>query len=162
MFTLILIYNRESRYDAALRVVADLKQRFPRNRLLWLEEGNTALRAGRPRDAKVALEAGLARFHDDPRPRALGEAARWRLAYGSALVALQDPLAESELRAAIQLATSDWVRGRAHKELARLAVQRGERSQAIAEVLTAEPLCRADRDDDCLADIHQLMKAKGR
>ena len=38
MFTLILIYNRESRYDAALRVVADLKQRFPRNRLLWLEE----------------------------------------------------------------------------------------------------------------------------
>jgi len=162
MFTLILIYNRESRYDAALRVVADLKQRFPRNRLLWLEEGNTALRAGRPRDAKVALEAGLARFHDDPRPRAWGEAARWRLAYGSALVALQDPLAERELRAAIQLATSDWVRGRAHKELARLAVHRGERSQAIAEVLTAEPLCRADRDEDCLADIHQLMKAKGR
>ena len=37
LFTLILIYNREARYDDALRVIGDLQRRFPRNRLLWLE-----------------------------------------------------------------------------------------------------------------------------
>jgi tetratricopeptide (TPR) repeat protein len=162
MFTLILIYNRESRYDAALRVIADLKQRFPRNRLLWLEEANTALRAGRPRDARAAIEAGLMRFHDDLRPRAFGEAARWRLAHGSALAALRDRAADAELRAAIELATSDWVRGRAHKELGRLAAQRGDHTAALAEYRTAEPLCRADRDDDCVDEIRGLLKAKGR
>ena len=29
LFTLILIYNREARYDAALRVISELQQRFP-------------------------------------------------------------------------------------------------------------------------------------
>ena len=47
-FTLILLYNRAARYDDALRVIGDLQQRFPRNRLLWLEAGGTALRAERP------------------------------------------------------------------------------------------------------------------
>jgi tetratricopeptide (TPR) repeat protein len=154
LFTLILIYNRESRYDAALHVIADLKERFPRNRLLWLEEANTALRAGRPRDARAAIEAGLTRFHDDP--------ARWRLAHGSALVALRDPAAGAELHTAIELATSDWVRGRAHKELGRLAGQRGDHTTALTEYRTAEPLCRNDRDDDCVDDIHALLRVKGR
>jgi tetratricopeptide (TPR) repeat protein len=46
-FTLILLYTREKRYDDALRVIRELKEQFPRNRLLWLEEGSTLLRAGR-------------------------------------------------------------------------------------------------------------------
>ena len=162
LFTLILIYNRESRYDAALHVIADLQRRFPRNRLLWLEEANTALRAGQPRDARAAIEAGLTRFRDDPRPRAFGEAARWRLAHGTALVTLRDPAAEAELHAAIELATSDWVRGRAHKELGRLAGLRGDHAAALTEYRIAEPLCRDDRDDDCVDDIHALLKVKGR
>ena len=40
-FTLIVIYNREQRYDDALRVIHELQQQYPRNRLLWLEEGST-------------------------------------------------------------------------------------------------------------------------
>ena len=87
LFALILIYNREGRYDDALRVIGELQQRFPRNRLLWLEAGNTALRAGRPADAKAALEEGLAQLSRDPRPRAQGEDARWHYAHGAALVA---------------------------------------------------------------------------
>ena len=34
LFMLVLLYNREARYDDALRVIRDLQQHFPRNRLL--------------------------------------------------------------------------------------------------------------------------------
>ena len=60
LFTLIVIYNREQRYDDALRVIARLQGMYPRNRLLWLERGSTALRAGRGADARAAIEQGLA------------------------------------------------------------------------------------------------------
>jgi predicted Zn-dependent protease len=49
---LVLIYNRERRYDEALTQLAKLREQYPRNRLLWLEAGATALRAGRPADAE--------------------------------------------------------------------------------------------------------------
>src|SRR6185503_11761393 len=48
MFVSIVIYNREGQYDDALRIIRELQRRYPRNRLLWLESGTTALRAGRP------------------------------------------------------------------------------------------------------------------
>jgi tetratricopeptide (TPR) repeat protein len=82
-FILVLLYNRESRFDDALRVIRDLRRQFPRNRLLWLEEGGTALRAGRPAEARAALEEGLSRLARDTRPRAPGEEARWRFAHGA-------------------------------------------------------------------------------
>jgi tetratricopeptide (TPR) repeat protein len=88
LFTLVVIYNREGRYDAALRAIAELQRRFPRNRLLWLEAGTTLLRAGHCAAARDALEQGLRKLADDPRPRAFGEEARWRLAYGAALAGL--------------------------------------------------------------------------
>jgi tetratricopeptide (TPR) repeat protein len=78
LFTLLVMYNRESRWDDALAVVADLQRRFPRNRLLWLEAGSTALRAGRPALARTAFETGLAMLAADSRPRAAGEDSRWR------------------------------------------------------------------------------------
>ena len=84
LFTLVLLYNREGRHDAALQLIKELQQQYPRNRLLWLEEGNTLLRAGRPADATAALEEGLARLARDTRPRAPGEESRWRLALESA------------------------------------------------------------------------------
>ena len=52
LFMLVLLYNREARYDDALHVIVELQSRYPRNRLLWLEAGGTALRAGRPAVAK--------------------------------------------------------------------------------------------------------------
>ena len=80
------------RYDDALRVIrAVCRQRYPRNRLLWLEAGSTALRAkpaGTTHGAR--LEAGLAQLATRPRARALGEDARWGYTYGAALVALKD------------------------------------------------------------------------
>jgi tetratricopeptide (TPR) repeat protein len=84
LFTLVLLYNREGRYDEALQLIKELQQRYPRNRLLWLEEGNTLLRAGRPAEAAAALSEGVARLTRDTRPRAPGEESRWQQALASA------------------------------------------------------------------------------
>jgi tetratricopeptide (TPR) repeat protein len=83
LFTLVLLYNREGRYDDALQLIEELQQRYPRNRLLWLEEGNTLLRAGRADAARVAIEEGLDRLARDTRPRAPGEESRWETALAS-------------------------------------------------------------------------------
>lgn len=91
LFTLILIYNREGRHHDALRIIGELQRRYPRNRLLWLEAGNTALKAGRPAEALAAIDAGLAMLARDPRPRAPGEEARWREYRDAAVRASRGP-----------------------------------------------------------------------
>ena len=112
------MYSREERYDDALRVVGQLQREYPRNRLLWLEAGSTALRAGRAGEARRQLESGLLKLSQDPRPRGFGEEARWHLYYGAALVALHEVGdARRELHAALTAPANDWVHGRAHKEL---------------------------------------------
>jgi tetratricopeptide (TPR) repeat protein len=159
LFTLILMYNREARFDDALRAIEQLQHRYPRNRLLWLEAGGTALRAGRPADARHSLEEGLARLARDPRPRATGEEARWRYAYGATLVALRDlPPADRELRAALTGATRDWLRGRTHRELGKLADLAGDRPRALGEYREADRLCRQDHDGACADEVQNLLK----
>jgi tetratricopeptide (TPR) repeat protein len=158
-FTLILLYNREKRYDDALKVIRELQAKYPRNRLLWLEAGGTALRAGRPADARTWLEDGLARLARDPRPRALGEESRWHYTYGAALVALHDIApALRELNAALPGATRDWVRGRVHKELGKLKDLAGNRPGALDEYREADRLCRKDEDSACTNEIQPLLK----
>ena len=159
LFTLIVMYNREARYDDALHVIGELQRRYPRNRLLWLEAGNTALRAGRLTEARAVLEQGLTRLSRDGRPRAVGEEARWRYAYGATLVALKDSTpAERELRAALAGAPRDWIRGRAHKELGKLADFSGNRPRALEEYRLADRLCRQDHDSDCSEEVKRLLK----
>jgi tetratricopeptide (TPR) repeat protein len=126
-FSLIVIYNREKRYVDALRVIGQLQQQFPRNRLLWLEAGSTALRAGRPADANVAIEQGLAKFGADSRPRAFGELARWRYQHGLALAALgRREDATLEFRAALATESQAWVKERSNLELKKLAKGRDQ------------------------------------
>jgi tetratricopeptide (TPR) repeat protein len=159
LFMLVLLYNREARYDDALHVIVELQSRYPRNRLLWLEAGGTAMRAGRPAVAKTMLEEGLARLSVDARPHAVGEEARWRYAYGAALVALDDPhAADRELRMALALATRDWLRGRIHKELGKLADRSGNRLAARDEYRLADRLCRTDHDSECANDLKRVMR----
>ncbi len=43
-FALMLLYNREGRFEEALAVIRQLMSRFPRNRVLRLEAGATAIR----------------------------------------------------------------------------------------------------------------------
>ena len=159
LFTLVLIYNRDARYDDALRVIAELQERFPRNRLLWLEAGSTALRAKHFAEARAALEDGLARMAMDTRPRAFGEEARWQYAYGATLVALKDVVpAERELRAALAGPARDWVRGRVHQELGKLADLSGDRRRALDEYRLADTLCRQDHDSEGSEQAKTLMK----
>jgi tetratricopeptide (TPR) repeat protein len=80
LLTLMLMCNREGRYDDALRIARQLQEMYPRNRLFWLEAGSTALRAGRAAEALRELDEGLARFGRDPRPKAYREAEQWEAA----------------------------------------------------------------------------------
>jgi tetratricopeptide (TPR) repeat protein len=160
-FALIVIYNREQRYDAAMRVIETLQQQYPRNRLLWLEAGSTSLRAGRPDQARKAIEDGLAKLAGDPRPRAFGELARWRYYHGAALLALKDSAAaERELRAALTDPARAWLQGRIHIELGKLADLTGSRPQAIEEYRLAARLCGDDDDDECLRNAKTLTKRR--
>src|SRR5262249_12124305 len=131
LFALIVMYSREGNYDAALRVIEQLQGEYPRNRLLWLEAGSTALRAGPAGEARRQLAEGLSKLSRDRRPRAYGEDARWRLHYGAVLVALHEVAgARRELSAVLTAETHDWVRGRAHNELGKLADLTGDRAEA--------------------------------
>ena len=115
--------------------------------------------AGRPLEATSALEEGLARLSHDPRPRAPGEESRWRYAYGAALVALNDAAAaEPQLRLALDSAARDWVRGRVHKELGKLADRSGNHPRALDEYRLASRLCGQDHDAECSEDVKRLLK----
>ena len=159
-FMLVLVYTRERRYDDALRVVKELQQRYPRNRLLWLEEGSTLLRAGRAGDARTALDAGLVKLSVDVRRRAYGEIARWKYAHAAALVRLGEiAAAESQLREVLAGEAHEWVRGRAHKELGTIADLRGDRAGAAAAYRTALRIARAEDDGECEEEAATLLKS---
>jgi len=158
-FTLIVMYSREKRFDDALAVIGQLQRRFPRNRLLWLEAAATSLRAGRPADARKAIETGLAMLASDRRARAFGEEARWRYYEGATLVLLRDtPAADRALRSALASEAPGWLHGRAHKELGKLADLVGNRAAAVAEYRAAQKLCRAGRDDECGSEVGKLIR----
>lgn len=158
-FSLVLLYNREKRYDDALRVIGELQRLYPRNRLLWLETASTMLRAGRFAEASDAAAHGLALVASEQRPLARGEIARWRYVHGAALVALNQPaLAADELRMVRADAIRDWVRGRAEKELGKVSDLAGDRAAALQHYRDAARLCRRDNDAECRDEADALMK----
>jgi tetratricopeptide (TPR) repeat protein len=158
-FTSILLYNRAGRFDEALRVIGELQRKYPRNRLLWLEAAGTALRAGRPGEARTMVEAGLAQLAGDERRRAPGEDARWHYTHGAALVALNDAVgAGHALRAALDGEARDWLRGHTHKELGKLASLAADRKLALEEYRLADRLCRQDHDEICAAEVKALIR----
>ena len=121
---LVLLYNREQRYDEALSQLATLRAQYPRNRLLWLESGATLLRGGKLAQAERFLDEGIARLAADDRPRMLGEEALWYYKRGATRTALGRAAdAEVDLRKALGLQGRKWVHGRAHLELGRLLLQ---------------------------------------
>ena len=146
-FALILMYNREKRYDDALKQLAFLRERYPRNRLVWLETGSTNLRAGRAADAERVLSEGIARLDADARQRMFGEDALWRYKRGAARVALgRDADARHDLERALSLDGRRWVHGRSHLELGKLAMKAGNRPAARSEFQAAISLCESDND----------------
>jgi len=158
LFALLLLYNRERRYADALRVAGALEQRYPRNRLLVLEEGATALRSGDAARAARVLDHGIESLRTDKRPLAAGELVLWHYKRGAARLRLgQREQAAADLRIAGQDAASPaWVRGRVRLELGKLADLVGDRQSATARYDEAQRLCEAGRDQACTDEAKRL------
>ena len=160
-FALILLYNRERRYDDALTQLTKLREQYPRNRLLWLESGATSLRAGRAAEAEGMLSEGLTRFAGDDRPRMFGEDALWLYKRGAARAGLgRVREAEQDLEQSVSLDGRMWVRGRARLELGKLALKAGDRPRATAELRAAIEACESDNDMEFAAEAQRLLKTK--
>ena len=156
-FALVLLYNREKRFDDALRVLDGLHRRYPRNRLVVLEAGATALRAGRAQEAERLLTAGLEQFAADTRAKIPGEAALWHYKRGAARVQLgKREEATADLRRALDADAAGWVQGRTHVELARIARRDGNRATARIEADRAIDLCEKNGDPLCVEDAKKV------
>jgi tetratricopeptide (TPR) repeat protein len=159
MFALVLVYNRERRYDEALRILQELRKLHPRNRLVLLETGSTALRAGRPDQAEAVLTEGLGMLAATSGPRIPAEETLWRYKRGAARVAAGRPeAARADLQSATTAEAQKWVQGRARVELARAALKRGDRGEAAGEARQAETLCQQGQDPVCLDEAKKLLR----
>ena len=157
-FALILLYNRERRYDEALKQLGVLRDQFPRNHLVWLEMGSTNLRAGRSAEAEKVLNEGFERFVNDPRERMFGERALWYYKRGAARAALNKTAeATADLNAALGVDGRKWVQGRSHFELGKLALRSGDRVRATSELGLAATLCESDNDPTTADEARRLM-----
>ncbi len=160
MFALVLVYNRERRYDDALKTLQELRKLHPRNRLVLLEMGSTALRAGRPEHAEAVLTEGLAMLAATDGPKIPGEETLWRYKRGAARVALgRLDLAQADLKSATSAEAQTWVQGRARVELARAALKGGDRGAAAGEARHAEALCLKGQDPVCQEEARKLLRS---
>ena len=158
-FALALLYNREREYGAAQRVLGDLRRRFPRNRLVWLESASTWLRDERPVQAERAIVEGFARLERDDRVRMQGEEAVWRLKRGAARVAA-GRMAEAlpDLQAAEAADAFAWVKGQAQIERGKIADLEGDRRRARAAYDQGRKLCRQAKHRRCAAAAERLKR----
>jgi tetratricopeptide (TPR) repeat protein len=155
---LVLLYNRERRYDAALEQLDKLRAEYPRNRLFWLETGGTLLRAGRHAEANRMLSEGIDRLAGDRRTRMAGEEAMWYQKRGAARTALGLVAeARADLHRSLESEGRRWVHGRARLDLGRLALQSNDRARAQEEWKTAVSLCESDNDQPCANDARRLL-----
>ena len=153
---LALVFNREHRYSDALDILTHLQMRYPDNRLLWLEAGATAIRAGRFQDAQRNLDGGFMKL-SQASPPAFGEEALWYYKRGAARVGLHQPTeAASDLDTALVKQARGWVHGRAHTELGKLADMSGDRAAARKEYQLAAQLAKSADDSIGLADAERL------
>jgi tetratricopeptide (TPR) repeat protein len=158
-FALLLLYNRERRFDDAMRVVRELQKQYPRNRQLWYEAGATEMRANRYREAEAVLDEGIRRKDSDRRERMFGEDALWHYKRGVARARLgKADLAREDLQIPLTREARDWVRGRAHAELGQLAFRAGDREQARREYRLAIELATRGNDPSGKAEAQRLLR----
>jgi tetratricopeptide (TPR) repeat protein len=148
-FALMLLYNREGRYLDALAVIRELMARFPRNRVLKLEAGATAIRARHYSEAERLLTQGIHGLASDTRPRAFGEEAMWFYKRGMARLALRRlDVAQADLSRAASLPTRDWVKARIQLEVGKLADLQSRRQDARSAYTRATQLARSGNDPE--------------
>jgi tetratricopeptide (TPR) repeat protein len=159
-FALLLLYNRERRFDDALRIVGELQAQFPRNRQLWYEGGATLIRAERYEQAEAMLNEGIRRRDQDRRERMFGEDALWHYKRGVARARLgRLDEAYGDLQVPLNQEARDWVRGRAHAELGRIALKNSNREQARLHYRQALELAKRGNDPTGAAEAATLLRS---
>lgn len=156
---LVLIYSREGRHADAYALLGQMAAEFPRNRILVLEQGAAAIRAGRAPEAEALLTRGLAAFDQDSRWKIPGERALWLYKRGLArLNQNHQEMAAADFTRALGAAPEPWVQGRIHLELGKLADLAGQRTAAIARYRTARDMGRSANDPLGVADADRLLR----
>jgi tetratricopeptide (TPR) repeat protein len=156
---LVLLYNREQRYDEALQQLEKLREQYPRNRLFLLEAGATLLRANRNAEADRLLSEGISGLATDRRRRMLGEEALWHYKRGAARAALgRTAEARADLLTALSGEGRNWVHGRSHFELGKIELKAGNRQAAREHLASAIRLCESDRDGATADEAKKLLK----
>lgn len=158
-FALVLVYNREGRYADAVGVIRGLERSYPANRLLFLEEACTLLRAKRPAEAERVLADAMGRLERDGRERMPGEDARWYYKRGTARlqVGRLNEAAADLGRALAASGARGWVQARIHVELGKLADLRGERPKAEAEYRAALEITRTSSDAEAESEATRYL-----
>jgi tetratricopeptide (TPR) repeat protein len=158
-FALMLLYNREGRYLDALAIIRTLMAEFPRNRVLRLEAGATAIRARHYTEADRLLSDGIDALPSDSRPRAFGEEALWFYKRGMARLALRrlDP-ARADLGRALGLPMRDWVKARVQLEIGKLADLESRRADATAAYHQAVRLGYSGNDPETSQEAERWLK----
>ena len=156
---LLLLYNREGRFEDALAITDDLIARYPRNRIVALEAGATAIRARLFARADRVLSEGLKRFETDTRPKAFGEEATWYYKRGLARIPLGNvDGARADLQRAQSLPARTWVKGRIRLEQGKLEDLAGRRQQAVAAYRDAARVAETTNDPSTSREARRLLK----
>lgn len=156
---LLLIFSREGRHTDAERIAREMRPLAPRNRLLYLEEGAAAIRAGHAGRAVDVITQGLAVFDKDSRQKVPGERALWLYKRGLARVNLNRPAdASVDLREALKAEPAGWVLGRIHVELGKVEDLAGRRTAALEHYKSAKTACDANRDTSCANEAGRLLR----
>jgi tetratricopeptide (TPR) repeat protein len=157
---LVLIYTREHRHRDALRLLTELADEFPRNRLFVYERGAAALRAGQSARANDILTQGIEALSRDDRPKIPGEQAMWLYKRGEARLAMyQRADAVADLEHALATKPVAWIRGRIEVALGHAADLEGARDRALDWYRRAAETSRAADDPDAQAAAARGLKA---
>ena len=153
---LMIIYNREGRHADALRHLTQLQLRHPENRLIRLNIAATALAASRHVEAERQITAGLAMSPVFEEPPVAGERALWFYTRGAARMALGQHDGLADLRESMAAAPRDWVRGRTHVALGKIALRAGDTKTAYAELEAAVQYGRRAGDQAVVEEAKRL------
>jgi tetratricopeptide (TPR) repeat protein len=157
-FALVLLYNRERRFEAAQTHLAELRRAYPRNRLLWLESGATYLRAGKPAEAETVLTEGIRMLAADKRMRMLGEDGHWYYERGMARVRLRRAAdAVADLTEALKHEQIGWVRTRTYLELGKAADLAGDRAGAVSQYKKAQQSAITSVDAEAASEARRYQ-----
>jgi tetratricopeptide (TPR) repeat protein len=157
---LMTIYSREGQPREAMRILERLVSKYPGNRLLRLNLAMTAFDSGNYAAAAANTNA-LTAESDLAAPSVKGEWALWSYVRGAARIAQNDAGGVADLERATREDSRDWIRARAHLELAKFAFRSGDSGRGRVELDTALRFARRADDEAALRGGENLAKTKG-